>query len=165
LVSIAVVSNIPASGFEDTKSELRELHLVHETGGHTFVSILSSFEVGTSSTRRTSIFHVSTLKARATEVASDHRGKRFSIDNNSSCAIKNSRFNMTSEGSTVAIEPVMVQAVTETKSMDNFMHDTDHVSFMQENITSRFQIFSTDGGMTDKRSIGSAGEQVVEEAT
>jgi len=49
-ISIAVVSNIPTSGFEESKSEFGDLHLDNETGSHGFISELSSFEMGSSST-------------------------------------------------------------------------------------------------------------------
>jgi len=49
-ISIAVVSNIPTSRFEESEGEFGNLHLDNEARGHSFVGELSSFEVGTSST-------------------------------------------------------------------------------------------------------------------
>jgi len=50
-ISIAVVSNVPTSRFEEGEGELRHLHLIDKTRGHSFISELSSFEVGASGTR------------------------------------------------------------------------------------------------------------------
>jgi len=102
-----------------------------KTGSHTFISELSSFEVRSSSTRRTGVFHVSTLKSRATEMLSKSTGKRFSIDDLSGSTTESSRGNVTSEGLTTGSKPLAVQTVTETESVNDLMHDADHVLFVQ----------------------------------
>jgi len=61
---------------------------------------------------------------------------------------------MTSEGSTAASEPLRVQALTETKSVDNFVHNADHLSFVGKNIRSGREISGTDGNLTDEGSLG-----------
>jgi len=159
LISIAVVSNIPTSGFEESKSEFRRLHLINQTRGHDFVSELSSFEMATSSTRRTSIFHISTLERGAAEVASKLGGKRLSINDLGSITIESSRSDMTSESLTVAVEPVAEQTVTETKSVDDFMHNADHVSFVKHDIRSGIHVSTTDGSVSEKRSLGTRSQR------
>jgi hypothetical protein len=89
-------------------------------------------------------------------------GKRFSIDNSSTDTIKSSRSNMTSEGLTTASEPVRVQSITETESMDYFVHNADHLSFMSQDISSGGKVSSTDGSLTNNgstraRSSGASG--------
>jgi len=106
------------------------LHLGDKAGSHNFESELSSFEVRTSSTRGTTVLHISTLKSRATEVLSKSASKGFNIDNNSSSTIKSSGLDMTSEGATAAGEPFAVQTLGETESVDNLVHDADHLLFM-----------------------------------
>jgi len=96
-ISIAVVSSIPTSGFEESKGEFGNLHLDNETGGHSFIGELSSFEVRSSSTRRSGVFHVGTLERRATIMLSKLAGKRFSIDNTGSNTTEFSRSNVTSK--------------------------------------------------------------------
>jgi len=129
-ISIAVVGNIPTSRFEEGKSELGHLHLDNETGSHGFIGELSSFEVRSSSTGRSSIFHVGTLEIRATKVGSELASKRFSIDDAGRDTIKSSSSDMASELLTTTGEPVGVKTFTETESMNNFVHNADHVLFM-----------------------------------
>jgi len=107
-ISIAVVRNVPTSRFKDSKGEFGHLHLDNKTGGHSFVSELSSFEVRTGSTRRSGVLHVSSLEARASEMLSKSAGEGFSIDDASSDTIKFSRSDVTGESLTTAGEPVAV---------------------------------------------------------
>jgi len=129
-ISIAVVSNIPTSGFEESKGEFGNLHLDNETGGHSFIGELSSFEVRSSSTRRSGVFHVGTLERRAAEMLSKSASKGFSIDDASFDTTESSASDVTSELPTTACEPVRVQTLAETKSMDDLVHDADHLLFM-----------------------------------
>jgi hypothetical protein len=103
-----VVRNEPTSRLEDSKGEFGQLHLDDETGGHSFVSELPSFEVRSSSSRRSGILHVSSLEIRAAEVLSKSASEGFSIDNASSDTVKTGRSNVTGEGLTAASEPVSI---------------------------------------------------------
>jgi hypothetical protein len=151
-ISILVVRNVPTSRFKESEGEFRHLHLVDETRSHSFKSKLSSFEVRSSSTRRSGVLHVSSLETGATEVLSKSTSKGFSVDNTSSGTIKLSRSNVTSKFSTAAIEPGAVQTLAETKSMDNFVHNTDHVLFVVKNIRSGLDVLHTDLNVTNNRS-------------
>jgi len=84
------------------------LHLDDKTGGHSFVSELSSFEVRTGSTRRSGVLHVSSLDAIASEMLSKSAGEGLSIDDASSYAVKFSSSDVTSESLTTAGEPIRV---------------------------------------------------------
>jgi len=128
--------------------------LTNETRGHGFVSELSSFEVRSSGTRRTGVFHVSTLKTRATEVRSKLASKRFSADDTSFNTIKSGIRDNVTELLTTGVEPVRVKTLTETEGMDNFVHNADHLSFVIQDISGRGKISSTDGGLTNNGSSG-----------
>jgi len=159
LVSVVVVGDVPTSRFEESKGELRDLHLVDEAGSHDFEGELSSFEVRTSSTRTTSVFHVSTLKSRASEEASKSGGKRRSVDDDSGVTIESSRGDVTGKSSAAASKPFAVQALGETESVDDLMHDTDHVLFVEEDIGGGTHVVSGDGGLTNKGSLGAGGQR------
>jgi len=105
-ISNGVVGNVPTRTFEEGKGEFGELHLGDKTGSHTFISELSSFEVGTSGTRRTTVFHVSTLESGTSEVLSESAGKGFSVDDNGSSTTEAGRGNVAGEGLTAASEPL-----------------------------------------------------------
>jgi len=132
--------------------------LGNETGSHHLVGELSSFEVGTSGTGGAGVLHVSTLEGRATEMLSQSTGKRFSVDNSSGGTIKLSRGDVTGEGSTAASKPVAVQALRETKGMDDLVHDADHLLFVEKDIGSGLHVVSTDDSLTDKGSLGARGQ-------
>jgi len=149
-----VVRNEPTSRFKNSKGEFRNLHLGNEAGGHSFVSELSSFEVRSSSSRRSGILHVSSLESRATEMLSKSVGKGLSIDNASRHTIKSSRSKVTGKGLTAAREPMSIQSLTETKSMDDFVHNTDHLSFVVHWFSSRSEVLGTDDSFTNDRSLG-----------
>jgi len=151
----SVVRNVPTSRLKDSEGELGELHLDDKAGSHSFVSKLSSFEVRSRGTRRSGILHVSSLESRASKVGSKSAGKGFSIDNSSSNTVKSSLLNVASEGLATASEPVRVQAIAETKSVDNFVHNADHLSFVGKDISSGSEISGTDDGLTNDGSIGS----------
>jgi hypothetical protein len=125
-ISIVVVRNVPTGGFEEGKSNLRDLHLVNETRSHSFVSELSSFEVRSGSTRGTSIFHIGTLKTRTTKVRSKLASKGFSTDDTSLNTIEGGIRNNVTELLTARVEPVAVETLAETESMDDFVHNADH---------------------------------------
>jgi len=150
----SVVRNVPTSRFKESEGEFGYLHLVDKAGGHGFVSELSSFEVRSSSTRRSGIFHVSSLETRASEMLSKSTSEGFSIDNASRDTAKRSRSNVTGEGLTTASEPAAIQALTETKSVNNFMHNADHVLFVEKSIRSGTNVFGTDDSLTNDRSLG-----------
>jgi len=133
--------------------------LTDQTGSHDFISELSSLEVRTSGTRRTRVFHVSTLESRTSEVLSESGGKRLSIDDYSSGTTKASRLDVTSEGLTAASEPFAVQTLGETESMDNLVHDADHLLFVQHGIGGYLHVGSTDGDSTYKGSLGSGSQR------
>jgi len=101
-----------------------------KTGSHTFKGELSSFEVRASSTRRTGVFHVSTLERRTSEVLSKSASKGFGIDDNSSSTTETSGSNVAGEGLTAASEPSGEQTLGETESVDDLVHDADDVLFM-----------------------------------
>jgi len=126
-----------------------------KTGSHTFISELSSFEVGTSGTRRTTVFHVSTLESGTSEVLSESAGKGFSVDDNGSSTTEAGRGNVAGEGLTAASEPLVEQTLGETESVDDLMHHADHVLFVNQDISSSLNVIATDGGSTDKGSLGS----------
>jgi hypothetical protein len=153
-ISITVISNVPTSRFKESEGEFGHLHLDDKTGGHGFEGELSSFEVRSSGTRRSGIFHVSTLERRASVMLSKSAGKGFSIDNASRDTVKSSLGNVTSEGSTAAGEPVSVQTLAETESMDNFVHNTDHLSFVVKDISTGGEISGTDDNLTNDGSLG-----------
>jgi len=87
-------------------------------------------------------------------MGSKSASKRLSIDDSSSDTAKRSRGDMTSEGSTTASQPVLVQRLAETKSMDDFVHDADHVLLMLHGISSGLDVCSTDGSSSNERSLG-----------
>jgi len=149
-----VVRNVPTSRFKESEGEFRHLHLVNKTGGHSFVSELSSFEVRSSSTRRSGILHISSLKTRASEMLSKSTSEGFGIDNASRDTAKRSTSNVTGEGLTTAGEPAAVQALTETKSVNNFVHNADHVLFVEESIRSGSNVSRTDDSLTNDGSLG-----------
>jgi len=149
VVSVAVVSGVPTTRFKESKSEGRHLHIVDQTGSHDFVSVLSSFEVRASSTRRARVFHVGTLESRAAEMLSELGGKRFSTDDLAGTTTEGSR------GDLDTLE-VLVETVGETKSMDNLMHDTHHVLFVEEDIAGFLQEVSVDLDVTNQRSLGTS---------
>jgi len=150
-----VVRNVPTSRFKESKGEFRELHLINETGSHSFESELSSFEVRSHSTRRSGILHISSLESRTSEVGSKSAGKRLSIDDSSSGTTKSSRGNVTSKGLAAASQPTTVQALAESESMNNFVHNADHVLFMQQGISSGLDVGRTDDSLTYEGSVGS----------
>jgi len=149
-----VVRNEPTSRFKDSKGEFGNLHLGDETGSHSFVSELSSFEVRSGSSRRSGILHVSSLERRATEMLSKSASEGLSIDNASSHTIKTGRSNVSGEGFTATSEPVSIQSLTETKSVDNFMYNADHLSFVIHGFSSGSEEFSTDDSLTNDGSLG-----------
>jgi len=156
-ISVAVVRNVPTSRFKESEGEFRELHLDDKTGSHTFEGELSSFEVRSSGTGRSSVLHISTLESRTAEVSSKSAGKRFSIDDSSGHAIKSSRSDVTGESLTTAGQPLSVKTLAETKSMDNFVHDADHLLFMQKDVSGGLDVGSTDDSLADKGSLGASG--------
>jgi len=147
-ISKAVIRNVPTSRFKESEGEFGHLHLDDKAGGHGFVSEMSSFEVRSSGTRRSGILHISTLERRASEMLSKSAGKGFSIDDASLDTIKSSRGNMTSELLTAAGEPVGIQSLAETESMDNFVHNADHLSFMVKDVSTGSEVSGTDGNLT-----------------
>jgi len=153
-ISITVVSNIPTSRFKKSESKFGKLHLDDKTGGHGFESELSSFEMRSSSTRRSGIFHISTLERRASVMLSKSASKGFSIDDASGDTVKGSLGDVTSKSSTAAGEPVRVQALAETESMDNFVHNADHLSFVVKDISTGGDVFGTDDNLTNDGSLG-----------
>jgi len=87
-------------------------------------------------------------------VLSKSASERFSIDDASSDTVKTGRSNMTGEGLTAASEPMGIQSLTETKSVDNFVHNTDHLSFVAKRISSGSEISSTDDSLSNDGSLG-----------
>jgi len=158
-ISVVVVGNVPTGRFEESKGELGSLHLVDKTGSHDFEGELSSFEVRSSGTGTTTVFHVSTLKSRASEEASKSGGKRRGVDDYGSSTIKSSRSDVTGESLTTASQPLAVQTLGETESVDNLMHDTDHVLFVEEDIRSGSHVVSRDGSLTNKGSLGTRSQR------
>jgi len=61
---------------------------------------------------------------------------------------------VTGEGLTAASEPMSIQSLTETESMDDFVHNTDHLSFVVHWFSSRSDVFGTDDSFTNDRSLG-----------
>jgi len=149
-----VVRNKPTSRLKDSKREFGNLHLGDQTGGHSFVSELSSFEVRSSSSRRSGILHVSSLKSRATEMLSKSASERFSIEDASSDTVKRSSGNVTSEDLTAAREPMRIQTLTETKSVNDLVHNADHLSFVIKRFSSGSEVSGTDDSLTNDRSLG-----------
>jgi len=78
----------------------------------------------------------------------------LSIDNASRDTAKRSRSNVTGEGLTTASEPAAIQALTETKSVNNFVHNADHLSFVVHRFSSGSHEFSTDDSLTNDGSLG-----------
>jgi len=158
-ISETVVRNVPTSRFKESEGEFGHLHLDDKTGGHSFVSEVSSFEVRSSGTRRSGILHISTLERRASEMLSESAGKGFGIDDASCDTTKRSSGNVTSELLTGAGEPVSIQSLTETESVDNFVHNADHLSFVVKDVSTGSEVSGTDGnltndGSTSARSLG-----------
>jgi len=87
-------------------------------------------------------------------VLSKSASEGFSIDDASSDTVKRSRGNVSGEGLTAASEPMSVQSLTETKSMDNFVHNADHLSFVGKRISSGSEILGTDDSLTNDGSLG-----------
>jgi len=107
-ISITVVGDVPTSRFEESEGEFGNLHLVDETGGHSFEGELSSFEVRSSSTRRSRILHISSLETRATIMLSKSASEGFSINDRSRDTAKSSLGKVARELLTTAIEPVVI---------------------------------------------------------
>jgi len=80
--------------------------------------------------------------------------KGFSIDDASGDTVKGSLGDVTSKSPTAAGEPVRVQALAETESMDNFVHNADHLSFVVHRFSSGSHEFSTDDSLTNDGSLG-----------
>jgi len=78
----------------------------------------------------------------------------FSIDDASRDTVKSSLGNVTSEGLTAASEPTAIQTLTETKSVNNFVHNADHVLFVEKGVSSSRDVSSTDDSLTDNGSLG-----------
>jgi hypothetical protein len=78
----------------------------------------------------------------------------LSIDDASSDTIKRSSSNVTGEGLTAAREPVSIQTLTETKSVNDFVHNADHLSFVVKRFSSGSEISGTDDSLTNDRSLG-----------
>jgi len=109
----------------------------------------------TSSTRATSVFHVSTSKTRATEVVSKSRGKRFSINNSVSVGTDLLSQDMTLKSPTIAVEPVRVLTIGPTEGVKDFMHHTQDLLFVKNRVRSSLHVGSTDGSLGHERSLGS----------
>jgi len=90
-------------------------------------------------------------------VRSKLTSKGFSIDDASSNATKSSTSDVTSEDLTTASQPTRVQSLTETKTVDNFMHDTDHVLLMSQDISGSRDVVGTDNSFTNNRSLSTRG--------
>jgi len=80
--------------------------------------------------------------------------KRLSIDDSGSSTIESGTGDMTSESLTAAGEPVSVQALAETESVNNFMHNADHLSFVVKDISTGSDVFGTDDNLTNDGSLG-----------
>jgi len=80
--------------------------------------------------------------------------KGFSIDDASFDTTESSASDVTSELPTTACEPVRVQTLAETESVDNFMHNTDHLSFVVKDIGTGSEISSTESNLTSNGSTG-----------
>lgn len=154
-ISVAVVRNPPAGTFQKSKSELRDLLLVLETTGHELPREKGLFEVGTSSSRASTVFHVSTLQGGASEVASESAGKGFNVQDSGSSTVERTRYDVTRESLTTAVDETTVHALSKTESVSKFVHHADHILFVEKRILSGFDKGSTDGSLTGKRSSGS----------
>jgi len=151
-----VIRNVPTSRFKKSEGEFGHLHLVNKAGSHGFEGELSSFEVRSTSTRSSVIFHISSLESRASEVISKPTSEGFSINNASRDTSKRSSDNVTGEGLTTASEPTAIEALAETETVDDFMHDTDHILLMKKRISSGTNVVSTDDSLTNNRSFSSS---------
>jgi len=129
-ISIAVVRDVPAGTFKESKGELRVDLLVDKTGGHSFEAEVLLFKVRTSSTRATTVFHVSTLKSRASEMVSELGGKGSNVQDSGGTTIDRSSSNVTSKLLTAAVNKAGVHVLSKTEDMGKFMHHADHVLFM-----------------------------------
>jgi len=107
------------------------LHFVNKAGGHELkTGEDSTFEMVSGSTRSTSVLHVSTLEARATEVISEHTSQRFSSKNKTGSTVKTSSGSKAALLLTVGVKERGVQVAGETEGVSDFVHHTDHVLFM-----------------------------------
>jgi len=129
-ISHAVISNIPTRAFQKSKSELGDLLLVDETGSHDFEEEDLTFEVRTSSSRASTVFHIGTLKSRAAEVLSKHASKGFDVYDSGGSTIESSGRDVSSQSFTIAVKEMLVETRSKTKSMGKFVDHTDHVLFM-----------------------------------
>jgi len=131
--------------------------LVDQTGGHDLEGEDLTLEVRTSSSRASTVFHVGTLKSRATEMVSKSGGKGLNIQDSGGTTVKTGTSDVTRESSSSTAKEILVHMSSKTKSMDKFMHHTYHALFVLKNIGSVRHESSTDSGSTRKRSVGSTG--------
>jgi len=104
------------------------LHVVDKTGSHELkTGEDSTFEMVSSSTRSTSVLHVSTLEARATEMVSKHSSQRFSSEDGAGVTSKLGSSNKSTLFLAVGVKERRVQVAGETERVSNFVHHTDHV--------------------------------------
>jgi len=129
-ISVTVVGDVPAGTFQESKSELGVDLLIDKTGGHSFVTEMSLFEVRTSSTRATTVFHVSTLKSRATVMLSELRSKGFNVQDKSVSTIELTSASVSLKSLTLRVNELAELALSETKDVEDFMDDADHILFV-----------------------------------
>jgi len=79
-ISVVVVGDVPARSFEHGKGELTVRLLVNQTRSHGLEGIVSSFEMGTSGGRASTVFHISTLQSGAPEEALESVGEDRDVD-------------------------------------------------------------------------------------
>jgi hypothetical protein len=133
--------------------------LVNKTGSHELVREDLSFEVRTSSSRASAVFHVSTLKSRAAEMLSKHTGKGLNINYSGSTTHKTSGFDMTTKLSTIAVNETTVHTLGKTENVNNFVDHAYHILFVKKDVSSGLNELATDDSTTDKGSVGTRGHR------
>jgi len=152
VVSHAVVSDVPAGTFEEGEGELGYGLIVDKTRSHGFGAELSSFEVGTSSSRGTGVLHVSTLESRASEMVSESSSEGFSDEDLAGTTAERG-------GGDGGSSEVLVQTGGETEGMGDFVDHADHILFVEKNVAGFLDEGSVDSGKGNGGSLGSSGHE------
>jgi len=74
-----MVGDVPTRSFKESKSELRVALSIDKTRSHGLKDEHSSFEMVTSSSRASTVFHESTFKSGTSEESSQSLSKRRDI--------------------------------------------------------------------------------------
>jgi len=133
-ISVAVVRDVPASTFEHGEGELTERLLVNQTGSHGLEGEESSFEMGTSGSGTSTVFHVSTLHSAATKELSDSASQRSNINDLGGLSTDGTSLDVTSQNLAAGAQEVLVETRAETESVGQFVHDHVDVLFVQKNV-------------------------------